>query len=1154
MFFVSSGAKLFAYKDNGAAKIKFTENKGQWDKKVLYKAQLDGGALYLEKNAFTYHFYDKETLRKSHVSNSNKISPINTSAFKVNFVNASPTVVNALHSYSNFDNYFIGNDHSEWASKVRHYKEIHYKEIYSNIQLEIQGLDNSIKYNFIVGRQGDPKKIIMDYQGVKEISIEKNSLKITTSINEIIEQEPYAYQVIEGKKVNVPCSFQLVDKRVSFIFDKGYDPTNELIIDPVLIFASYSGSTADNFGMTATYDNKGNLYSGGTAFDIGYPTTIGAYDSTYNGIVADGRTDVVISKYDSSGAKLIYSTYIGGATSTEIVSSLIVNSNNELMLYGATGSSDFPVTVNAYDTTFNGGTALSFPLNGTLYGNGTDIYVSRFSADGTNLLASTFIGGSQNDGINDSPALTFNYGDYYRGEITIDNLGNCYIASCTYSSDFPFTTGVFQPIHKGGLEGCIFKMNENLSTLLWSSFLGGAGDEGAYALTLDDSAIVYVTGGTNSADFPSTTGVYDSTFNGGRADGYIARISKDGSSILKSTFLGTDKYDQSYFVQLDKNGNIYVLGQTLGAFPVTPGVYSNPNSGQFINMFSNSLDVLSWGTVFGNGNGVNISPSAFLVDDCENIYVSGWGGNIITEVRTFNMPITSDAFQKTTDGFNFYLILLSKNATSLIYATYFGGDQSQEHVDGGTSRFDKKGIVYQSVCAGCRGNNDFPTTPGAWSRTNNSDNCNNGVFKFNFDFKIAVSEFTVNYIGGCAPLTVTFEKNNSPSARFLWDFGKGDTTSTVRNPTREFTNPGTYLVKLKATDSLSCNVSDSTYKYVTVKEPVKSDFDFSIFQCSTKVNFYDSSKVTNDSVSTWIWDFGDSLTAFTKDPVHSFAHEGTYDVKLISGTSYGCTDTVTVQVEMKNKVVSVNKDTNICIGNPALLKASGGINYIWLPSESLNNNSIDNPVAKPGVTTTYTVFVTTVNSYSDTCISNLTTVVNVFFPTFTATASSDRDTILKGESTKVHVLPNTKYSFLWNPSNSLNTATMANVIATPEKTTTYDVTVFDTIGCSNKTFLTIYVVPATCDENDIFVPNTFTPNADGNNDLLFARTNVTKDFYFAIYNRWGEMIFDTKNKNIGWDGTYKGVKVDPGVFAYYLNTVCYNGQVLIKKGNVTLIR
>lgn len=731
--------------------VKFTENKGQWSNNVLFKAQLDGGSLFLERNCFTYNFYEKEKMHRQHAS-AIALSPeertVREHSFRVTLKNSlAPATVKAMYKSSNYSNYFIGNDPGRWASMAYDYSTVYYKNIYSGIDLEVNGKENSLKYNFIVHPGADARNICLSYDGVTEIKKERGALTITTPLTTITEETPYAYQEENGKQKAVACNFILNGNELRFSVDENYNPSLPLVIDPVLVFCSYSGSLADNFGMTATYDNGGNFYAGGTVFDQGYPTTIGAYDTTYNGPVQAGRTDIVITKYNPTGSNLIYSTYIGGATSTEIISSIIVTENNELLMLGATGSSDFPMSATAYDSSFNGGAYLNYAPNGTEYVNGTDIYLARLSADGSQLLASTYVGGSANDGVNSSTSLAYNYGDYYRGEIQTDGAGSFYVASCTYSTNFPATPGAFQQASGGQLDGCVLKMSPDLSTMLWCSYLGGSADDCAYSLIQDDSMHVYVDGGTASTNFPTTAGTIGPNYFGGVTDGFITKVKYDGSAILRSSFIGTSLYDQSYFIQKDTADNIYLYGQSLGNFPVSASVYSNPNSKQFIAIINADLSTINHSTVFGNGNGnINISPCAFLVDLCGNIYCSGWGGNIIAPVSTtFNMPVTFDAIQPTTDGHNFYFIVFTPLLQALAYASYFGGGVSQEHVDGGTSRFDPDGIIYQSVCAGCGGNSDLPTTVGAWSNTNNSTNCNNGTIKLDFEvFQVSCVPLAIN--------------------------------------------------------------------------------------------------------------------------------------------------------------------------------------------------------------------------------------------------------------------------------------------------------------------------------------------------------------------------------------------------------------------------
>jgi len=1171
-------------------KIRFTENKNQWDNGILYRASLDGGALFLRKNDFTYNFYDAEALRQNHIQGSAK--PIKGHAFRMTFVgaNAEP-VTKSKNPSPDYCNFYIGNNPSKWASNVKNYTEVYYENLYQNIDFQVMGFDNSIKYNFYVAPMADASSIQLLYEGLDNIALEQGKLKLKTSINEMVEQKPYAYQWINGKRIDVACEFKLTGTTISFNFPRGYDKAYELVIDPVLIFAASSGSTADNFGMTATYDSQGHLYSGGTVFGQGFPFTLGAYDITYNGIVAYGRTDVVITKYSPNGASLIYSTYLGGANNTETVHSLVVNSQDELFLFGVTGSNDFPIKAGAYDNTFNGGTKLTFINNGTYFDFGTDIYLAKFNIAGTSLLASTYLGGSLNDGVNTNndsiyvasqlqwefpvDSLQFNYGDQYRGEINVDLKGDVYVSSSSRSANFPIVNGL-DNTRGGKQDAVVFKFNSNLSQLMWSTYLGGSDNDAGFALAIDDSLDVYVTGGTRSSNFPTTVGAFQTIPGGGKADGYITKIKKDGTSILNSTYIGTLDYDQSYFVQIDKDDDIYILGQTEGNIPISSGVYNNPGSGQFLWKLNKNLTSSYWSTRFGDGTGVavgkskvNISPSAFLVDDCKNIYVSGWGGKISTiwanSVPTTGMPTTSNAFQQGTDGYNFYLAVFTPNATSLYYATYFGGNQSQEHVDGGTSRFDKKGIVYQSVCAGCGGKDDFPVTPGAWPYTasnyspstgiNMSTNCNNGTFKFDFQVPLVDAQYTVNNSSGCTPLTVQFSNQSTAGSNYTWIINPGNIIINTSNPSYTFTAPGTYTVCLYVNNASTCNINDTACGIITVYDSINADFDFTTVPCSNLVAFSDSSKV---GPTSWSWDFDDGNSSTSQNPSHTYGTGGNYDVTLIASNQWGCKDTVTYQVSVPiPAAITVSPNAFICLGNSTQLNASGGFSYSWVPTTGLNNANIANPIATPTVTTTYTVNIQTINSLGDTCMQSASVTVNVFNPaTYTLTATADDDTLTDGETgTFIHAITaDTSFSVTWSPSNTLNNDTIYNPYATPTTTTTYTVTIADSSGCSKTATITIYVISKKCPPESVFVPNTFTPNMDGKNDILYVRGNNIKELYFAVYNRWGEMVFETTDINKGWDGIYDGMKADPAVFAWYLKATCLEGTEIKRKGNTTLIR
>ena len=195
-----------------------------------------------------------------------------------------------------------------------------------------------------------------------------------------------------------------------------------------------------------------------------------------------------------------------------------------MFLFGTTASEDFPVTSLAYQTAFNGGTPLSLSGIGVNFPNGSDLFVSRISSDGGNLLASTFLGGTDNDGLNISSQLKYNYADEVRGEIDIDKQNNIYIATCTQSTDFPAGNS-FQNLNNGGQEGCIIKMDNQLTSVIWSSYLGGKGEDAIYSLALDGEDNIYVTGGTTSSDFPVKNTAYQPTHQDSlKADAFISLL------------------------------------------------------------------------------------------------------------------------------------------------------------------------------------------------------------------------------------------------------------------------------------------------------------------------------------------------------------------------------------------------------------------------------------------------------------------------------------------------------------------------------------------------------------------------------------------------------------------------------------------------------
>lgn len=884
--------------------LKFIENKNQWPEHIDFAARTPGGKTLFSPGEFLIYLFEESTHEHGHghahgsISEAEGIDPIpehsNAHLVKFQFSGANtasqPVGQQKRREYYNF---FIGNDRSKWASRANAYHTIVYPDLYEGIDLRVSSVNQNLKYDFIVKPNADAGNVNIKIEGADQLYLDNGNLFVETSVAQLIDKKPFVYQVIDGVLCEVPSEYVLEDNHIRFHFPDGYDACYELIIDPLLIFSTYSGSTADNWGSTATPGEGGSLYSAGIMRGLlggTFPATPGAFQTAYG-----GGYDVAILKYDSTGSQLLYASHLGGS-SNETPHSLVMDYNGDLIVLGTTSSLDFPVSTNAYSQTFAGGTMTASNVI-EVYPNGSDIFVARISSTGDELKASTYLGGTENDGLNPiSGPLTRNYGDEMRGDVITDSLGNVYISSVTSSNNFPAMNS-FSTTYKGGsTDAILVKLNPMLETILWSAYLGGSGVDASHTLKIDSLQSVYIAGGTTSANFPVTAGAYQSIFAGG-ADGWLTRIAPNGDSIMYATFTGTTNFDQVYFIDLDREGSVYVYGQTDGNFPITPGVYSNPNSGQFVQKLSGDLKELKFSTVFGSGIGIpNISPTAFLVNDCNNLYMSGWGGAINQGFpfwpgsTTFGMPTTPDALQKTTSGSDFYFAVLTADASELLYATFLGGTQSRTHVDGGTSRFDKSGIVYHAVCAGCQAGNptggstsDFPTTPGAWSRTNNSLNCNNAAFKFDLSSlrarlqtnSVAFDAPGINQL--CFPDSIRFQNFSTGGEFYEWDLGDGtklvktDTTSFVH----QYKGEGVYTVKLKAIDLNTCIGVDSAFTTIRV------------FQNSLKVQ----------------------------------------------------------------------DDDKICFGTTYELKGTGGVDYAW----STREGPLASPVVKPEESTTYFVTVTDAN-------------------------------------------------------------------------------------------------------------------------------------------------------------------------------------------------
>ncbi|MBX7183076.1 MAG: PKD domain-containing protein, partial [Bacteroidia bacterium] len=957
IFFLLIGFSSLVYSVNPSNGPRFIQNKGQWEKETFFRLNLHQGELFYQTSSVLINLHEspmEEVDLANGLHHHSYRQSIKGHAYRMRLMNANLVIPAGMEELPGFHNYLKGKDTQKWTSRVPAFAQITYENIYPGITWKFKGTESQLKYDFELEAGANPELIQINYEGVENLKIKSGKLIIQTSIGKVTELEPIAYQMVDGKRQQVACEFLLKGQTVSFIFPKGYRNDLPLVIDPTLVFATMTGAADDNFGFTATYDNAGNFYGGGIVFGVNYPYTTGAYQTTFG-----GEVDMSITKFSPNATSFVYSTLIGG-NSCDQPSSLDINSQGQLVILGSSSSTDFPTTAGCFDNSFNGGVAVNFPSNGTNFTNGSDIVVSVLNPNGTALVGSTYFGGSGNDGINSATALNYNYGDQFRGEVVVDANDNIYIASSTQSVNFPVSAGAYQTSLSGTQDGVIAKFNSTLTNRIWGTYLGGTGTEGAYSLKLDANNAPIVCGGTSSTNFPTTSGVIHSTAMGGTADGWISHLNANGTALLGSSYLGTNFYDQAYCVGIDLTGDVYVTGQTLGNYPTTPGAFASANGQQFIlklnSGFSTTIAAAKFGT---GGTQINISPTAFLVDVCERVYVAGWGGQVngiaTAGGTTTGLPVTANAIQSTTDGSDFYFFVLENNFATQLFGSFYGGNGTPEHVDGGTSRFDPSGVMYEAVCASCGSANGFPTTPGVIGPANGDPaGCNFGGIKISFEITdVNISLSASPSSSGCAPFNVNFSSNSNGADLYNWDFGDGS-FSTSPSPSHTFTNPGTYTVTIIGTDTNACPgviIRDTAYLSIIVTSgTVSAGLDQTV--CNGSCVTLNASGAT-----TYSWSPAAGLTgANTATPNACPVVTTSY---VVTGTSNGCagTDTVTVFVTTPPNVTAGN-DTTICSGGTAQLFASGGLAYSWSPTNGLSNPNSSNPTASPSATTVYTVTVT----------------------------------------------------------------------------------------------------------------------------------------------------------------------------------------------------
>ena len=1213
--------------------LTFVQNKGQWKGDFEFKSSYGGGAIFIEKKGFTIVQYNSEEVAgvfghghkkiaskdkqpdiyradfvKDESNDSAKKSrQIHMHAYNMRFLGASAmTEFVAEKPTGEESNYFLGNDSTKWQRGIKNYLNVLQKNIYPGIDIRYYSYGGRLKYDFIVQPGADPSRILMKYDGVDGMRIKNKELVLETSLGVSKELSPYSYQIVDGTKKEVGCSYTLQGSIVRFNVDR-YDPQAALVIDPTLDLATYTGSNADNWGYSAAPGPDGSLYAAGITFGAGYITTPGAYMETFQGKTSfngDVDTDITLTRFSPKGDKRIYSTYLGGDYN-EYPHSIFVNLNGEAYLMGNTYSqSSFPHKV----------------IKGTQLG-GSDLFVTKFTQDGTDIIGSVIIGGSENDGENigresewGSGTLKLFYGDESRSEIILDVEGNPLIAASSSSRNFPVWAANQQNLN-GKQDGVLFKFDANLTSLIFSTYIGGSEDDAAFSLAENPvTKNIFVSGVTKSVDLKvNSSNEFGNKFNSGSIDGFISEFTADGQWV-NGIFIGTPKDDFIYGIQFDQSGYPYIMGVTYGNWEVKH--YNNSDfevekTKQFISKLNMKLTEFVYSTVFG-AKGVTVPtlvPVAFMVDRCENVYLSGWGDalgctpNFQPGTRNFPREVTSGNYISAideSDGGDFYFFALQKDGARQLYGEFFGQYGGEcDHVDGGTSRFDKNGVIYQAICANCYGNscgvsieNPTPRYPVIKSYprpalSKGKGNCN--LFAVKIDFQLSgVAAGIKTSIGGvpydtsgCAPLSVQFSDTIGIATKYEWDFDDGTppVVGTASSQSHTFPyRPTPYHVKLTASDpDRLCQPIDikfvdiitGTDKVTLKAEATRNDCTSSTF---TFTNTSTSETGKPFAPNSFIWNWSDGSPLETTDfgnVTHTFpSSQGTRKVfmRLNDGSFCNNQDSIPILVNLSGivkaaidgpKLGCIDETTGSYLGTFKSV-GQGGQYFEWF---------VDG-VSIGGLTPNKTVF-----EFPFTDVKNYEIKLIVFDPS--ACIDKQKDSAFFSFSIKESPIADFKYDPYPSKENTPTIFQNKSIGADATKpykwyfgdgeqsddvspthlynsTLKYEVTLIarNQYGCtaSHIDSVSAIVFPL------VDVPNAFIPNSSGLNRTVNVQGFAIEKMDFRIYNRWGQLMFASSSKNYGWDGMYKGVLQPMDVYAYTLQVIFSDGTQVSKKGDITLIR
>jgi len=576
-------------------------------------------------------------------------------------------------------NYLRGNDESQWRTEVPSYAGVRYEEVYPGVDMIWKGSAHGIgatQYDLVVKPGADSKQISLRFAGADALELDADgNLLIRTAVGVLRQNRPNTHQLVDGVRREVESGFRIDGMSVSFNLGEydhsqavNIEPPIELVNPVSLTYSSFLGGTSNDEGYGIAIDAVGSAYVAGFAHSTNFPTTSGTYQTT-----SSGTQDVVVTKLNAEGTAMVYSTYIGGG-SEDRATKIAVDAAGNAFITGITQSANYPIAPGAFDASHNGF---------------EDVFVTKLNAAGSGLAYSTFVGGSSSDAA---------FG------LAVDLAGNAFVTGSTLSSDYPASSGV----HNGSRDVFVTKLNAAGSVLSYSALLGGSSNDEGYAIAVDAVGHAFITGLTQSTNYPTTDGAYDRVHNG-FGDAFIAKLNSNGAGLLYSTFVGGNSTEFGAGIAVDGGGSAYITGPTFSIdYPTTISAFDTTHNGNrdvFVTKLNAAGSDLSRSTFIGGSN----SDEAYgiAIDTTGNAFVAG-------TTESANYPTTGGAFQASFSGVrDVFLTKLNAFGTGLAYSTFIGGSS----VDLGQGiTIDAAGHAFVT---GSTFSGNFPITSGAFDTTHN---------------------------------------------------------------------------------------------------------------------------------------------------------------------------------------------------------------------------------------------------------------------------------------------------------------------------------------------------------------------------------------------------------------------------------------------------